>query len=452
LRVFERAFRHGGGLVYFGHFKNGIVATYSVVYIYDIYKAQYTQHMSLQEIVNERKRAMVQSVLEYEHTRSNKQLSYDERREALDGMRSHRFTLKARKGGVQIPYSEVDQHDKISHHSISKSRMMQVRKELIRTFNIASGVDILNYRSLNQGEEGACSFVAFMTLSRLGGKKLPRTHWRTAWNKIQRCTETDEEGTTDIGETLDLLPASYDTSGLIYLPLRSRGNRELIAHPLLTVNPLGKHLYAEDIIVNLAALVEGLIDAGYPVEINFNAHSRVAVGYNDESILFADTWGDLHFEERLNRAGRQVDLYEGGFSKVPKWNVYSFSRDLCFFADATRASARAPTGASARAAGQASSKTTSRNVRRQASRRPAAAAATGIAPIDTVLGFVGSLFEPKPEIQEVDRLPKSKKDFQKYGLQVGQQYKSRRGRKVYTVTEKDLRAVPIFKQFTDLHI
>ena len=55
--------------------------------------------------------------------------------------------------------------------------------------------------------------------------------------------------------------------------------------------------------------------------------------------------------------------------------------------------------------------------------------------------------EKQPDVIIVPKLPKKKRDFEKYGLtRVGQQYKSERGKKIHTVTEENLRAM--FKQFT----
>jgi len=363
--------------------------------------------MSLQDEILRRKGAMVNAVLAFESPYA----TYNEHRAALD-IRSFgvRFSLRARKTGPHIPDAQVAAKVKSTWKTITARRMSEVRTEYQEQFTVASGVDIDRYTSLNQGEEGACSFVAFITLSKLNGKVLKNkrgrdkpvsTGWSKTWNDIQKRV-TLKEGTTDIAETLDLLPSKYDLNGLVYLPIRSRGNSERNTHPLFTYEPLGNDLHAVDVILNSAALLEGLIDMGCPVEINFHMHSRVMVGYDEEWVLFADTWGDTHFEQRKNRRGDPIDVYEGGFSKVRKWDVYSFCRDICFFR---------PTGGEQASCPQA----------------------------------VGGE-EKQPDVIIVPKLPKNKRDFKKYGLtRVGQQYKSERGKKIHTLTEENLRAM--FKQF-----
>ena len=365
--------------------------------------------MSLQDEILRRKGAMVNAVLAFESPYA----TYNEHRAALD-IRSFgvRFSLRARKTGPHIPDAQVAAKVKSTWKTITAIRMSEVRTEYQEQFIVASGVDIDRYTSLNQGEEGACSFVAFITLSKLNGKVLTdkrgrdkpvSSGWSRTWNDIQKRV-TLKEGTTDIAETLDLLPNKYDLNGLVYLPIRSRGNSERNTHPLFTYEPLGNDLHAVDVILNSAALLEGLIDMGCPVEINFHMHSRVMVGYNEEWVLFADTWGDKHFEERKNRRGDPVDVFEGGFSKVRKWDVYSFCRDICFFR---------PTGG-------------------------------GEQTISPQTGGGGE--EKQSDVIIVPKLPKNKRDFKKYGLtRVGQQYKSARS-KTHTVTEENLRAM--FKQFT----
>ena len=245
-------------------------------------------------------------------------------------------------------------------------------------------------------------------LKNINNKKLGkgwRSNWERNWQKIEDECHLDE-GTSDIAETLDLLPSKYDTQHLIYLPIRSRGVREKQIHPVLTFDPekSPRDFYVIDSIINLGALIEGLIDAGIAIEINYGEHSRVAVAYNSSSILFADSWGDLHFEKADDN-----DIYYGGFSKVNKLLIYSFARDLCFFSESL-----------------CKKKHSKSKVRNDEG-------------------------ESKEEIREVAKLPKKPADFKRLKLKTGDRYKSKKGSKIYIVPE-GYKLAPEFIQFASLGI
>jgi hypothetical protein len=188
-------------------------------------------------------------------------------------------------------------------------------------------IDIPSYRSIPQVAD-ECSFAALSNLMMFNARLQPATadeRWG-AWQRMQHRL-TAPQGSTDLGETLDAMSAAYDVAGISYVPLRSRGLSERNVHPVLVHRRQG---WLVDIVCSTGALVEGLLDQGCPVAVNFNGHSRVAVGYNAAQLLFADTWGDLTYSCRT--ISRNVDdVHEGGFSVVDKWVVYSFCRDLCFF-------------------------------------------------------------------------------------------------------------------------
>ena len=76
-----------------------------------------------------------------------------------------------------------------------------------------------------------------------------------------------------------------------------------------------------------AYLIETLLDSGVPVEINAMEHSRTCIGYNDDSLIFADNWGMNHHETSDNPYN---DSYSAGFSTIDKWAIYTWVRDLVY--------------------------------------------------------------------------------------------------------------------------
>ena len=73
-----------------------------------------------------------------------------------------------------------------------------------------------------------------------------------------------------------------------------------------------------------ASLVECALDRNCLVAINALEHCRVAVGYNDTHLLFADSWG--HAWSESNKLG--TDVNKAGISVMEKWLVYNWMRDV----------------------------------------------------------------------------------------------------------------------------
>lgn len=73
-------------------------------------------------------------------------------------------------------------------------------------------------------------------------------------------------------------------------------------------------------------LVERLLDGGHPIAINALEHSRVAIGYNETHLLFADSWDTKYYESN----GTGTDVTNAGFSVVDKWLIYTWMRDIAY--------------------------------------------------------------------------------------------------------------------------
>ena len=72
--------------------------------------------------------------------------------------------------------------------------------------------------------------------------------------------------------------------------------------------------------------MERLLDGGHPIAINALEHSRVAIGYNETHLLFADSWDTKYYESN----GTGTDVTNAGFSVVDKWLIYTWMRDIAY--------------------------------------------------------------------------------------------------------------------------
>lgn len=230
---------------------------------------------------------------------------------------------------------------------------------------VLSPEEMCTVKSLSQGRPGPCSFAAYLTLCRLSDPQLTDADsatyisvensatWLQYWDHMGPDGERPTKDTSaDIAQTIDMMcslrqhlslildrPAWESTvfktllPNLVYIPVKDR-NTELCAHPIFSKN--GKYSSSRiEIMFNVGALLETLIDLNIPVAVNFRQHSRVLVGYNDNELLFLDTQGDLQWDRQKEDRDDDSDLCVAGFSRVRgncnKWNVYNEVRDICFF-------------------------------------------------------------------------------------------------------------------------
>ena len=239
-------------------------------------------------------------------------------------------------GGPQPP--QISKYNRGDNKNLTVTEVKAWRQKYIEDFPKAV-IDINSYHGINQGREGACSFVAFLNMIHLTGRdelfkgkqwkdkrsrrqriiKGVKNGWKTMWNKLKICAAED------IAEMLDLVNENkilgdFSTS-LVYFPIRSRGHRE----NNFNIQVAGDTF--EKTIEKIQAKIEGLIAKGIPVEINYAEHSRVAVGYNKTHLLFADSWGDYYYEQSAD--GR--DTNAAGFSTVKKDVVYAYAREIAYF-------------------------------------------------------------------------------------------------------------------------
>ena len=230
---------------------------------------------------------------------------------------------------------------------ITSPRVVQERRNIIGTFPNAV-IDVNKYNGIDQGQNGACSMVAIFNAFELHGHtkhflKLPyykvKRSWRKYWKPPMQIGTLD--ASSDLGEALDMIskPLIKSHDGLIYMPLRSEDKREQCFNEEFWKNDKNMMIQRYNIphpgeyekmkhIYEIAYYIENQIDRGIPVVINVNEHCRVAVGYNQTKLLFADSWGRKYTQS--NKSGSSVNI--AGFSVDCKWMVYCWARDLVTFA------------------------------------------------------------------------------------------------------------------------
>lgn len=249
--------------------------------------------------------------------------------------------LKISRGGkpkMPDPPQE-SQYNRGDYRNLTTEEVKAWRKNYIDDFPNTDPNLIKNYSGINQGSEGACSFVAFLNMIHLTGRdalfngkqwedkkqgrkkiKGVKNSWQTLWKKLQIC-----EAAEDIADMLDRVNKAkiMDNFNLSlgYFPIRSRNNGE----NNFNIKIAGTN--QNDTALNVQKKIEGLLKQGIPVEINFAEHSRVAVGYNETHLLFADSWEDNYYEQSADKR----DTNAAGFSTVEKDVVYAYAREIAYF-------------------------------------------------------------------------------------------------------------------------
>ena len=219
------------------------------------------------------------------------------------------------------------------------------RNELKRNFNpqgilLSDIIDDYHTYGLDQGAEGACSFVGFLNLILINGidneilNDDVISNWRSYWEQFQKDTSTD------IAETLDDM-FEYNCfkenaeNYINYVPMRSENHNENYhnvqfwsdEYKICEYFGIDKDEYDTlPWLFQQAYYIEDLLNKGIPIEINAREHSRTCVSFNDNYLLFADNWGHEGYEQSWNDS--LEDNFFGGFSTANKWGIYSCVRDI----------------------------------------------------------------------------------------------------------------------------
>jgi len=271
--------------------------------------------------------------------------SFRKFRERLDSIKPKR---QPRGRFRDFRHSEGEsKHNLGKYKFLSDMQVMERRKELEKRFDNVV-IDISNYEGLNQGKDGACTLVSLIHMIWLSGaasKVFSRDvayvlrYWRSYW-KPETTDSTHADASPDIASTIDMSLRTglvKDASFLNYVPIRSEGNREQSFNESFWVNDRDMLVARYNIkkvsdydkitfVYQNAYLIERLLDAGHPIAVNALEHSRVAVGYDDTHLLFADSWDTKYYESN----GTGTDVTNAGFSVVDKWLIYTWMRDIAY--------------------------------------------------------------------------------------------------------------------------
>ena len=282
---------------------------------------------------------------------SNVTESYHHIRETVNG----RHTAGRRNNSDQFKkVCELPTLEKSPYiQNITSKQKNTARLQFSVEFTIVKGFDVLNYDGIDQGTEGACSFVGFLNLTNISKKKLKRSGiatkggWERAWHELvtNGYIDLDVGGAADIAQTLDAMKSSdmLDTSKIVYIPIRSANRREIYFNEDFWVDAeLLCDMYGVNMLQYNASpwmfqnayLIETLINMGKPIEINALVHSRTCVGYNDNQLIFADNWGNNGEVDKKSLEPFEVANnvnFIAGFSVINKWAIYAWMRDCVYY-------------------------------------------------------------------------------------------------------------------------
>lgn len=206
---------------------------------------------------------------------------------------------------------------------------------------------VFEYQSINQQETPAGSFVGFLNLllitnnndllnNNFNTKTKIIKSWRSQWDSfnIDYCS--------NIAESLDkilLLVKSSDelVEKLTYVPIRSLGYRETKYNTRFWIKDINLLLEKYNISIEVynsvpmlyqhAYYIESILDKQHYILINACEHSRVCIGYNETELIFIDSC-DINYEQTNIETG---NYYKAGFSRINKWIIYTWMRDMCYF-------------------------------------------------------------------------------------------------------------------------
>mgnify|MGYP003705882359 CR=1 FL=1 len=233
-----------------------------------------------------------------------------------------------------------------------------MRKEIARKFKNRV-FDIQSYDCLDQGPDGACMIAATFNLLNIVGKNAHhglvgrgKKKKEKTWNKIKTWQNwtplykdivlnnkgkyTEQAGDYDQllenGATKKPFVNMLKDPSFRYVPILSDGRENHFNKDIINLK------FPKDPIRGVKEFIEGLVDKGIPVAISWNGHARVVVGYNEEELLFADSWGNnwqqvtiMTVVDENGKREEVRDHFRAGFSSIDKRYIYPNVRDCMYF-------------------------------------------------------------------------------------------------------------------------
>ena len=268
---------------------------------------------------------------------------------------TNRTGIKIPRGNKKfIPAVKFEDHEVEQARILSNKERDDERRRLVDVFpNMVPLVknNIIELRTLDQMQEGACTVACLLNLIHVSGKDnlhpmtgrgarrkamswnqiKQKKYWNGIYKKILRGNIKEPGAILDHQEMLQVgleqrIPVISnvvsDTS-FRYVPITSRGynerylNRNVVSNASLWID-------------QIQDLIEGLINRGIPVGIAQNGHARVIVGFNDTDIVMLDSWGD-NWTQKRPKMYKYQDTFKAGFSTLPKYVIYGAVRDIIYF-------------------------------------------------------------------------------------------------------------------------
>ena len=279
--------------------------------------------------------------------------NYSDKRLLLDSVSDSVKRISAKRTANKshyIPQQGTSIEQTWEYIKMTKKQIKKTRDEYKKQYRtIEINLNLAN-SLLDQGGEGACSFVGFLNMSIISGNKdkvvkaASNSKWTGQWRKVQRYLDTDY-GSPDIASTLDAMKKVkiLNDTDLIYVPIRSAGAREQNFNISFWVSPkqiLSKYEISQKdynsapFIYQNMFLLENLIDRNIAVAVNALEHTRTLIGYSSDKFIFADNWGhsSMSRDVDVSKAYAQLnDNFKAGYSTVNKWAIATNIRDLAYW-------------------------------------------------------------------------------------------------------------------------
>lgn len=257
---------------------------------------------------------------------------------------------KIPRGDKEWVTIDEPKHQQTSYNSNVTTEMVEKwRSDIITDFpNVI--IDVMTYDGLDQGQDGACAIASTYNLLNLLGKNSyhgrsgryntwkslkagnGKTGWRAFYKKVLKW---NNDGIHDMQDMLrygikdkqKFVLNMLNDPNFKYVPIKSDGREVYVNKDIVSDS--------KNIVKSIRLFIEGLIDRKIPVNLSWQGHARIAVGYNETEILFADSW-TTNYEQTSTSTTRYngnniKDWYRGGFSSTNKFAVYSFVRDCFYF-------------------------------------------------------------------------------------------------------------------------
>ncbi len=265
----------------------------------------------------------------------------------------------------------TDSSWKYDYADASKETLLELKQDIHERFEDSlakSTFDIFHYNQLDQGSKEACTLASLFNLIHVTGNDdmhvpenaINQIRWDRAKNKWKKIKEkkywrdyvfTNIKKNQPFQYYADLIDSGVDAKienkpiqvfqklishpSFRYMPIRGDAYRELKINEAFFTNSqksqqisrFGKDVVKKNPVISAVGnFIESKLDAGILVGISYKGHARIAVAYNDEDMLFADS-----HDHQIGYNERTGDEYVDGLSISNKYMIYAYAKDMVYF-------------------------------------------------------------------------------------------------------------------------